>query len=97
MVPFAKDYRHPTSQEGTKTNIPKTQEHPSKTSERDTTLALSVKTNTEWDRPHGTTEVKKNVEPGTTIIDDPKELVEVPRREVAFFAKTTYRAQIGIG
>lgn len=58
----AKSYSHPTSQENTKTDIPKKQEPRGKLSKRNSTVELCVETNTELERPHNTVKMKENAD-----------------------------------
>lgn len=66
-------------------------------SERNTTVAAFVSSNTERARPNDTIEQKKNFKSDSTRIEDPEVLVEVPPTEVPFSAKPTHRVRIGTG
>lgn len=50
----------------------------------------------ELERPHSTVEVKENVEPDSTRIEDAEVLFGVPPMEVAIFDKPKYKVRIGI-
>lgn len=95
--PSAKDNRLPKFRVVRRWIFQQGEHPPHEVSERNITIALRVKTNTELKRTHGIVEVKKTVESYSTWIEDPEVLFKVPPTGVPFFAKIKYDDRIGIG